>query len=89
VCIFARKDQCFKKIDILYQVLKICAVKLEIETSNIIILSLYRALSGDFSQFIRRLDGILKYLCNPKSEFLICGDTNIDCLVGNNWKKTT
>lgn len=30
--------------------------------------------SGDFNQFIQRSDGTLKYLYNPKSEFLICGN---------------
>jgi exonuclease III len=48
---------------------------------------LYRALAGDFSQFIKILDATLKYLYNKKSEFLICGDINIDHLNENNQKK--
>jgi hypothetical protein len=91
VCIFVKKDQCFNKIDILYhckeQNLEIWAVQLETKTSNSIILSLYRAPSGDFNQFLRGLDAILKYLYNPKTEFLICGDINIDYLNENNRKK--
>jgi hypothetical protein len=37
---------------------------------------LYRGPSGDFIQFLKRLDVILKYLHNPKSEFIICGNIN-------------
>jgi hypothetical protein len=33
------------------------------------------------------LDATLKYLYNPKSEFLICGDINIDYLGESNRKK--
>jgi exonuclease III len=47
-------------------------------------LSLYKAPSGDFSQFMKRLDVTLKYMYNPKSKFLICGDVNIDYLSENN-----
>jgi hypothetical protein len=40
--------------------------------------------SGDFQQFLRGLDATLKYLYNPKTEFLICDDINIDYLNENN-----
>jgi hypothetical protein len=90
VSVFIRKDQCFKKIDALHyceeQMLEICAVQLETKTSNIII-CLNRAPSGDFNQFIKRLDVTSKYLYNPKSEFLICGDINTDHLTENNQRK--
>jgi hypothetical protein len=69
VCIFVKKDQCLNKIDISHhcteQDMEICAIQLEIKTSNLIILSLYRAPSGDFQQFLRGLDATLKYLYNP------------------------
>jgi hypothetical protein len=58
----------------------ICAIQVETKTSNLVILSLYRAPSGGFQQFLRGLDATLKYLYNPKTEFLICGDINIDDL---------
>jgi exonuclease III len=87
VCIFVEKDQCFNKTDISQhskeQDFEICAIQLETKTSNIIILSLYRAPSGDFYQFLRGLDATLKYLYNPKTECLICGDINIDYLNEN------
>jgi hypothetical protein len=84
---FVKKDQCFKKIDISHhskeQDLEICAIQLETKSSNLIILSLYRAPSGDFQQFVRGLDATLKHLYNPKTEFLISGDINIDYLNEN------
>jgi hypothetical protein len=60
------------------QTLEVCPVKLETKSFNLRILALYRASSADFNQFMKRLDDTLKYLNNPKSEFLICGDINVD-----------
>jgi hypothetical protein len=64
------------------QVLEICEIQLETKASALITLSLYRAPSDDFNQLIKTLDATLKYLYKLKSEFLICGDTNIDYLRG-------
>jgi len=81
---FVRKDQSFNKIDTLLhcaqQTSEVCGIELETKSSNLRILSLYRASSANFIQFIDKLDATLKYLCNPKSEFLICGDINVDYL---------
>jgi exonuclease III len=91
VCIFVKKDQHFNKIDISHhgkeQDLEICAILQVTKTANLIILSLYRAPSGDVNEFLKRLDVILKYLYSPKSEFIICGDININCLNENNRKQ--
>jgi hypothetical protein len=57
---------------------EICAVTLITKTSHLTILSLCRAPSGESNEFLRRPDAILKYLYNPKSEFIICGNINID-----------
>jgi hypothetical protein len=65
------------------QDLEIYAIQLETKTSNLIILSLYKAPSGGFQQFLRGLDATLKYLYNQKTEFLICGVINIDYLNQN------
>jgi exonuclease III len=60
--------------------LEICAIQLVTKISHLIILSLYRAPSWEDNAFLRRLDATLKYLYNPKSEFIICGDININYL---------
>jgi exonuclease III len=62
--------------------LEICAILLVTKTANLI--SLYTAPSGDVNEFLKRLDAILKCLYSPKSEFIICGDININYLNENN-----
>jgi hypothetical protein len=91
VCIYVRTDQHFSKIDIYHcykaQDFEISAIQLVTKTSNLIILSLCRASSGEVNEYLRRLDEFLKYLYNPKSEFINCGDINIKYLSENNQKK--
>ena len=83
--IFVHKDLYFSKINFPHncndKVLEICAVEPETKSSKLIILSLYRAPTGDFNQFIKKLDDALKHLYKPKGKFLICGDTNADYLI--------
>jgi hypothetical protein len=78
VCIFIREDQSFKEIDILLPWLEICAIELETKSPALRILALYRAPSANCNQFIERLDATPKYVCKLQSEFLICGDINVD-----------
>jgi hypothetical protein len=63
VCIFARTDQHFSKIDISHhckeQDFEICAIHLVTKTSNLIILSLYGTPSGDVNECLGRLDATL------------------------------
>jgi len=60
------------------QTLEVCAIELETKSSNLRMVALYRAPSVNCNQFIERLDAMLKYLCNPQFEFLICGDIHVD-----------
>jgi hypothetical protein len=54
---FAKKDQYFNKNDISHlckeQDLEICAIQLVTKSTNLIILSMYRAPSGDINEFLR------------------------------------
>jgi exonuclease III len=43
----------------------------------------------DINEFLNRLDAILKYLYSTKSEFIICGDINVNYLNENNYKQQT
>jgi hypothetical protein len=74
LCVSVRKDLNVNKIDISHNCkekdLEICAVQLETEASKLIILSLYRAPTGDFNRFIKNLYDTLKYLYKPKLNFL-------------------
>ena len=53
----------------------------------VITFCVYRAPSGDFDYFLNKLDYILNSLHNYKTEFIICGDININYLGTNNKKK--
>jgi exonuclease III len=91
VCIYVKNGQHFIKIDTLRyckeQKLEICAMQLETKSANLIILSLYKAPSGDTDKFLKRLDTILKSLYSPKSEFITYGDININHLNENDRKQ--
>ena len=58
VCIFVRKDLNVNKIDILQNCtekdLETYAVELETGASKLIVLSIYRAPTGDFNQFLKK-----------------------------------
>jgi exonuclease III len=90
MCIFARKDLKVKKTVTLQNCkekdLEICAAELNTEASKFIIISLYRAPTGDFSRFLKNLDETLKYLYKPNVEFLLCGDINTNYLIESNRK---
>jgi hypothetical protein len=51
-----------------------CAVELETKSSKLIILSLYRALTGDFNQLKNYIGDALQHPYKPKVELLICAD---------------
>ena len=57
-----------------------CALKLSFGILNIYVLTLYRALSDNFSCFLLKLDTILQLLYTPTLHIIICGDININYL---------
>jgi hypothetical protein len=56
------------------------AIKLILTSITMIILAVYRSPIGNFSNFLQKLDNILNRLHNNKTEFIICGDLNINYL---------
>jgi len=69
------------------QDVEIIAVLLKLNKKNLIIFCVYRAPSGDFDYFLNKLDYILNSLHTYKTEFIICGDININYLGTNKKKK--
>ena len=57
-----------------------CAIKLNLTNITLIILAIYRSPSGNFNNFLQKLDAILNKLHNNKVEYVICGDVNINYL---------
>jgi len=49
--------------------------------SNIYIFSIYKAPSGNFTNFLLKSESILKFFMQPNTEFIICGDINTMYLV--------
>jgi exonuclease III len=61
---------------------ELCAIKIQFDSMYIFILSVYRAPSGNFTNFIHKMD-VLRTLYSPNVEFIICGDFNVDYLTDN------
>jgi hypothetical protein len=53
-----------------------CFVQLEFKHSNIYVLAIYSAPTGDFDLFLNKLESVIDYLYKPTAEFVICGDIN-------------
>ena len=81
-CIYVSKSLQFSAINLekfhREKDLEICALKLNIQTKNFIIICIYRSPTGDFTYFLTKLEIILNELNNISNEFIICGDFNID-----------
>jgi hypothetical protein len=58
--------------------LEMCALKLNVQMNNFIIICIYRSPTGNFTHFLTHLEIILNNLYNTSSIFIICGDFNID-----------
>jgi len=69
------------------QDIEIAAVQLKRNKKNVIIFFVCRAPSRDFDYFRNKLDNILNSLHNYETEFIICGDINVNYLGTNNKKK--
>jgi hypothetical protein len=73
---------------ILEQDIECCTIQLESNKfSNTYVSAIYRASTGDFEQFLNKSDCIINYLYNAKSEFIICGDINMDFLTESHNKQ--
>jgi hypothetical protein len=84
VSIFVENNVIFSQIELMRfckeQDVECCAVQLDTKLSTLCFLAIYRAPTGDFETFLNKLDSIMNYLYKPKTEFVICGDINIDYL---------
>ena len=69
------------------QDLEIWSIKLRTQPKNIILICIFRAPSGNFNNFLDIMDRILNLLHKPKTEFISCGDININYMeISNNRK---
>jgi hypothetical protein len=66
---------------------EVCALKLDIQSLNICIITIYRSPSGNFSCFLQTLNNVLQSLYTPALHIIICGDINVNYLVENEQKQ--
>jgi hypothetical protein len=92
VCIFVRNSIKYTNINLdsfcIDQIIEICAIELQSVGKNICIVAIYRAPSGNFSQFLNSVDRALNTIYHPGIEFIVCGDININYLIDSPEKKT-
>ena len=62
-------------------------IKLTSTLHNLLIMTVYRAPSGNFNLFLKRLDDILKSHYRVDLKFIICGDININYLSDGDRKR--
>jgi exonuclease III len=83
-CIYIRQAIKFVAIDLAQfcdeKNLEICALKIMIVKQNLLVICVYRSPSGNFDYFINELEKVLKFLHIIKTEFIICGDFNVNFL---------
>ena len=81
-CIFVHEDVHFLNINLsehcMEKDLEITALKVTFKKKSFIILCLCRAPSGHPEYFLDHLEEILQSLYNPKIQFILSGDFNID-----------
>jgi hypothetical protein len=63
------------------------AIKLNINSLNVCIITIYRSPSGNFNYFLQNLNKVLQSLYTPALHIIICGDINKNYLVENEQKR--
>jgi len=77
MCIFINEDLEFISITLdkycKEKNIEVCAVKLNITPTKLIILAIYRSPSGDFTNFLKKLDSVLNtwYSSNLNSWYVV------------------
>jgi hypothetical protein len=61
-----------------------CAIQLDSTFNKVRILTIYRSLRGNFTNFLNQLDLILQKLYSNKYNIVICSDVNVNYLIDNN-----
>jgi hypothetical protein len=89
-CIFTWADLRYTTCDgsqfCIEKTFEVCSTQFDLANYHIIVISSYRSPDGNFFKFLDQLDSTLKYLYNSKSEFIICGNLNVDFSKDSNSK---
>jgi hypothetical protein len=63
------------------QDIEVCAVKINLPTTILYIVTVYRSPIGNFIQFIKGIDNILNYLSKSNTDIILYGDINVNYLI--------
>jgi len=67
--------------------IEICAVKIELQSIVLCILTVYRPPSGNFNHFLEIIEAVLQFIYSPSLRIIICGDININYLLISEQRK--
>jgi len=65
---------------------EVCAITIHFNAKSACTVAIYRDPTGNFDLFISKLDTVLRKLYTVTTEYIFCGDINIDYLVGSDRK---
>lgn len=57
---------------------EICALKIPLSATCLLLLCVYRSPSGDFSYFLEQLESVLNKLYKISTNIILCGDFNVN-----------
>ena len=69
-----------------YKTIEVCAIKANLGTKSVCVITIYRAPIGNFELFLSKLDTVLRNLYTTTVDFILAGDINIDYMVNNDRK---
>ena len=82
VSIFTLKNQYFEVVNLnnfcKEKDFSVCALKLLVNTTYLIVLCIYRSPTGDFSYFLSHLEKLLITLYSVSKNIILCGDFNVN-----------
>ena len=90
VCIYVREGLNYTKLHLEKYCqdkdFEVCAIKTRLNETSICIIAVYRAPTGKFDLFISKLDTVIRKLYTATTNYIICGDINVDYLVDSGSK---
>jgi hypothetical protein len=67
--------------------IEICAVKIELQSIVLCIITVYRSPSENFNHFLETIEAVLQFIYSPSLRIIICGDININYLLISEQRK--
>ena len=90
VCIYVQENLNYVRLDLEKYCqdknFEVCAIKINLDTKSVCIVTIYRAPTGNFDLFLSKLDVVLRNLYTGTLEYIVCGDTDIDYLIDSDRK---